>query len=61
MTSVSRLLYAADFSEGGSQRAPAVGEVIRDPHPGRVTFVDVPPLSADRSTADAPRPEVNRV
>ncbi|MGX1134506.1 hypothetical protein RKD49_006696 [Streptomyces glaucescens] len=39
----------------------ATGEVVRDPYPGRVRFVDVRPLSAGRFAADAPRPEANVV
>ncbi|MFJ9906913.1 NAD(P)/FAD-dependent oxidoreductase [Streptomyces sp. NPDC101152] len=60
-TSVSRLLYATGFSGHGFLQGPAVGEVIRDLYLGRVPFVDVSPLSADRFAADAPRPEANLV
>ncbi|MER8004640.1 FAD-binding oxidoreductase [Streptomyces sp. NPDC094149] len=60
-TSVSRFLYATGFSGHGFLQGPAVGEVIRDLYLGRVPFVDVSPLSADRFAADAPRPEVNLV
>lgn len=60
-TSVSRFLYATGFSGHGFLQGPAVGEVIRDLYLGRVPFVDVRPLSADRFAADAPRPEVNLV
>ncbi|MFD9390899.1 NAD(P)/FAD-dependent oxidoreductase [Streptomyces sp. NPDC060000] len=59
--SVSRFLYATGFSGHGFLQGPAVGEVVRDLYLGRVPFVDVTPLSADRFAADAPRPEVNRV
>ncbi|WP_327319168.1 NAD(P)/FAD-dependent oxidoreductase [Streptomyces sp. NBC_01235] len=60
-SSVSRFLYATGFSGHGFLQGPAVGEVVRDLYLGRVPFVDVTPLSADRFAADAPRPEVNRV
>ncbi|MER5584996.1 FAD-binding oxidoreductase [Streptomyces asoensis] len=60
-SSVSRFLYATGFSGHGFLQGPAVGEVVRDLVLGRVPFVDVTPLSADRFAADAPRPEVNRV
>ncbi|MGW2235620.1 NAD(P)/FAD-dependent oxidoreductase [Streptomyces sp. NPDC001759] len=60
-TSVSRFLYATGFSGHGFLQGPAVGEVIRDVYLGRVPFVDVRPLSADRFAADAPRPEANLV
>ncbi|MDQ0584509.1 NAD(P)/FAD-dependent oxidoreductase [Streptomyces rishiriensis] len=60
-SSVSRFLYATGFSGHGFLQGPAVGEVVRDLILGRVPFVDVTPLSADRFAADAPRPEVNRV
>ncbi|MDX3242008.1 FAD-binding oxidoreductase [Streptomyces sp. ME18-1-4] len=60
-SSVSRFLYATGFSGHGFLQGPAVGEVVRDLFLGRVPFVDVTPLSADRFAADAPRPEVNRV
>ena len=60
-TSVSRFLYATGFSGHGFLQGPAVGEVIRDLDLGRVPFVDVSPLSADRFAADAPRPEANLV
>jgi sarcosine oxidase subunit beta len=60
-TSVSRFLYATGFSGHGFLQGPAVGEVIRDLYLGRVPFVDVRPLSADRFAADAPRPEANLV
>ncbi|ALV32357.1 FAD-binding oxidoreductase [Streptomyces sp. CdTB01] len=60
-TSVSRFLYATGFSGHGFLQGPAVGEVIRDLYLGRVPFVDVSPLSADRFAADAPRPEANLV
>ncbi|MCH5670557.1 NAD(P)/FAD-dependent oxidoreductase [Streptomyces gilvus] len=59
--SVSRFLYATGFSGHGFLQGPAVGEVIRDLYLGRVPFVDVSPLSADRFAADAPRPEANLV
>ncbi|MER6957456.1 MULTISPECIES: FAD-binding oxidoreductase [unclassified Streptomyces] len=60
-SSVSRFLYATGFSGHGFLQGPAVGEVVRDLYLGRVPFVDVTPLSADRFAADAPRPEVNCV
>ncbi|MDX3112453.1 MULTISPECIES: FAD-binding oxidoreductase [Streptomyces] len=60
-STVSRFLYATGFSGHGFLQGPAVGEVVRDLYLGRVPFVDVAPLSADRFAADAPRPEVNRV
>ncbi|MFH0177565.1 NAD(P)/FAD-dependent oxidoreductase [Streptomyces cacaoi] len=60
-SSVSRFLYATGFSGHGFLQGPAVGEVVRDLILGRVPFVDVTPLSADRFAADAPRPEANRV
>ncbi|MFE6332251.1 NAD(P)/FAD-dependent oxidoreductase [Streptomyces sp. NPDC057798] len=60
-TSVSRFLYATGFSGHGFLQGPAVGEVLRDLYLGRVPFVDVSPLSADRFAADALRPEANRV
>ncbi|MDR6976215.1 sarcosine oxidase subunit beta [Streptomyces sp. 3330] len=60
-SSVSRFLYATGFSGHGFLQGPAVGEVVRDLCLGRVPFVDVTPLSADRFAADAPRPEANRV
>ncbi|SEQ16133.1 sarcosine oxidase subunit beta [Streptomyces sp. yr375] len=60
-SSVSRFLYATGFSGHGFLQGPAVGEVVRDLYLGRVPFVDVTPLSADRFADDAPRPEVNRV
>ncbi|MDL2080928.1 FAD-binding oxidoreductase [Streptomyces sp. GXMU-J15] len=59
--SVSRFLYATGFSGHGFLQGPAVGEVVRDLYLGRVPFVDVSPLSADRFAADALRPEVNCV
>ncbi|MEU4877247.1 FAD-binding oxidoreductase [Streptomyces sp. NPDC021608] len=60
-TTVSRFLYATGFSGHGFLQGPAVGEVVRDLYLGRVPFVDVAPLSADRFASGAPRPEVNRV
>ncbi|MGW2046033.1 NAD(P)/FAD-dependent oxidoreductase [Streptomyces sp. NPDC001858] len=60
-SSVSRFLYATGFSGHGFLQGPAVGEVVRDLYLGRVPFVDVTPLSADRFAADAPRPEANCV
>jgi sarcosine oxidase subunit beta len=59
--SCSRFLYATGFSGHGFLQGPAVGEVIRDLYLGRVPFVDISPLSVERFTADAPRPEVNLV
>ncbi|MDT0463280.1 NAD(P)/FAD-dependent oxidoreductase [Streptomyces gibsoniae] len=60
-SSPSRFLYATGFSGHGFLQGPAVGEVLRDLYLGRVPFVDVSPLSVERFTADAPRPEVNLV
>ncbi|MER6786757.1 FAD-binding oxidoreductase [Streptomyces sp. NPDC000658] len=60
-STVSRFLYATGFSGHGFLQGPAVGEVVRDLYLGRVPFVDVAPLSADRFAAGVPRPEVNRV
>ncbi|MCX4438240.1 NAD(P)/FAD-dependent oxidoreductase [Streptomyces mirabilis] len=59
--SCARFLYATGFSGHGFLQGPAVGEVIRDLYLGRVPFVDISPLSVERFTADAPRPEVNLV
>jgi sarcosine oxidase subunit beta len=59
--SPSRFLYATGFSGHGFLQGPAVGEVVRDLYLGRVPFVDVSPLGADRFAAGAPRPETNRV
>ena len=54
---VSRFLYATGFSGHGFLQAPAVGEVIRDQYLGRAPVVDTAPLSADRFTGSATRPE----
>ncbi|SPF00252.1 NAD(P)/FAD-dependent oxidoreductase [Streptomyces sp. MA5143a] len=59
--SCSRFLYATGFSGHGFLQGPAVGEVVRDLYLGRVPFVDISPLSVDRFTADALRPEANLV
>ncbi|MFD7433725.1 NAD(P)/FAD-dependent oxidoreductase [Streptomyces sp. NPDC059861] len=60
-SSPSRFLYATGFSGHGFLQGPAVGEVVRDLYLGRVPFVDVRPLSADRFATGAPRPEANLV
>ncbi|MFI9615079.1 NAD(P)/FAD-dependent oxidoreductase [Streptomyces sp. NPDC052023] len=60
-SSPSRFLYATGFSGHGFLQGPAVGEVVRDLYLGRVPFVDVRPLNADRFAAGAPRPEANLV
>jgi glycine/D-amino acid oxidase-like deaminating enzyme len=49
--------YATGFSGHGFLQAPAVGEVLRDLWLGREPFVDVGPLSADRFSVGALRPE----
>jgi len=49
--------YATGFSGHGFLQGPAVGEVLRDLWLGREPFVDVTPLSADRFTTGALRPE----
>lgn len=54
---VSRFLYATGFSGHGFLQGPAVGEVLRDLYLGREPVVDVTPLSADRFTGGATRPE----
>ncbi|MFD4527741.1 NAD(P)/FAD-dependent oxidoreductase [Streptomyces sp. NPDC058470] len=59
--SCARFLYATGFSGHGFLQAPAVGEVVRDLYLGRVPFVDISPLSAERFAADALRPEINCV
>jgi sarcosine oxidase subunit beta len=56
---LERFLYATGFSGHGFMQAPAVGEIVRDLVLGREPFVDVSPLSAERFTLDAPRPEHN--
>ena len=56
---VERLLYATGFSGHGFMQAPAIGEIVRDLYLGREPFVDVSPLSAERFTLQAPRPERN--
>jgi sarcosine oxidase subunit beta len=58
---VARFLYATGFSGHGFLQGPAVGEVVRDLVLGREPFVDVGPLSADRFSADAARPELHVV
>lgn len=55
----SRFLYATGFSGHGFMQAPAVGEIIRDLVLGWKPFIDVEPLSAERFTRAAPRPEHN--
>jgi sarcosine oxidase subunit beta len=52
-----RFLYATGFSGHGFLLGPAVGEVVRDLVLRRDPFVDVAPLSADRFTGGATRPE----
>ncbi|MCX4978422.1 FAD-binding oxidoreductase [Streptomyces sp. NBC_00620] len=59
--SCTRFLYATGFSGHGFLQGPAVGEVVRDLYLGRVPFVDISPLSAERFAADALRPEINCV
>jgi sarcosine oxidase subunit beta len=54
-----RLLYATGFSGHGFLQGPAVGEIVRDLVLGRAPFVDVAPLSVDRFSRSAPRPERN--
>ena len=54
---VERLLYATGFSGHGFMQAPAIGEILRDLYLGREPFVDVSPLSVERFTLQAPRPE----
>jgi sarcosine oxidase subunit beta len=49
--------YATGFSGHGFLQGPAVGEVLRDLWLGRPPFVDVTPLSADRFSVGALRPE----
>jgi sarcosine oxidase, subunit beta len=49
--------YATGFSGHGFLQGPAVGEVLRDLWLGREPFVDVRPLSADRFSVGAARPE----
>jgi sarcosine oxidase subunit beta len=55
----SRFLYATGFSGHGFMQAPAVGEIIRDLVLGRTPFVDVAPLSVERFSRAAHRPEHN--
>lgn len=49
--------YATGFSGHGFLQGPAVGEVLRDLWLGREPLIDVSPLSADRFTTGALRPE----
>jgi sarcosine oxidase, subunit beta len=56
---VERLFYAAGFSGHGFMQAPAVGEIVRDLVLGREPFLDVSPLSVERFSEAAPRPEHN--
>jgi sarcosine oxidase subunit beta len=56
-TSCGRFLYATGFSGHGFLQGPAVGEILRDLYLGREPFVDVTPLSAERFTSGALRPE----
>lgn len=58
---VSRFLYATGFSGHGFLQGPAVGEILRDLVLGRAPFVDITPLSADRFSDAALRPEYNIV
>ena len=45
-----RLLYATGFSGHGFLQGPAVGELVRDMHLDRESFLDPAPFSADRFT-----------
>jgi sarcosine oxidase subunit beta len=56
---VARFLYATGFSGHGFLQGPAVGEIVRDLVLRVEPFVDVAPLSAERFTRAAPRPERN--
>ncbi|HEX4746459.1 MAG TPA: FAD-binding oxidoreductase [Gaiellaceae bacterium] len=56
---VARFLYATGFSGHGFLQGPAIGEIVRDLVLGREPFVDVGPLSVERFTRAAPRPEHN--
>lgn len=56
---VSRFLYATGFSGHGFLQGPAVGEIARDLVLGRAPFVDIAPLSVERFSRAAPRPEHN--
>ena len=56
---VARFLYATGFSGHGFLQGPAVGEIVRDLVLGDEPFVDVSPLSVERFTHSAPRPEHN--
>jgi sarcosine oxidase subunit beta len=56
-TAPGRFLYATGFSGHGFLLGPAVGEIVRDLVLRREPFVDVSPLSADRFTGGATRPE----
>jgi sarcosine oxidase subunit beta len=56
---VARFLYATGFSGHGFLQGPAVGEIVRDLVLGEEPFVDVSPLSVERFTQSAPRPEHN--
>ena len=56
---VSRFLYATGFSGHGFLQGPAVGEIVRDLVLGREPFIDVAPLSAERFSHAATRPEHN--
>jgi sarcosine oxidase subunit beta len=55
----ARFLYATGFSGHGFLQGPAVGEIVRDLVLGSEPFVDVSPLTADRFTRAASRPERN--
>jgi sarcosine oxidase, subunit beta len=56
---VSRFLYATGFSGHGFLQGPAAGEIVRDLILRQEPFVDVSPLSVERFTHAAPRPERN--
>ena len=58
---VSRFLYATGFSGHGFLQGPAVGELLRDLVLGRPGFVDISPLSAERFSGAAHRPEFHIV
>ena len=57
--SVSRFLYATGFSGHGFLQGPAMGEILRDLVLGHEPFIDVAPLSAERFSHGAGRPERN--
>jgi len=58
----ANFLYATGFSGHGFLQSPAVGEVLRDLHLGRMPVVDVGPLTAARfADGAAIRPETHIV